>query len=212
MYTTHHGVERVLGRTNMVVEDVLKLIDAGAFVPLGAYKKQEYLLFYSPFDRKCKIALVAGRREFLVSVWEANYFLPDGIIRPGRKLKKLARTLLEDYILSRSKVGTVSPEVVGQTFVPQLYDAKILVYQNSKLEFAQPCPEKVEAYEDHMRYVDRLRAEFEAITDLVERHRTGMVHYLVLLVCPDGTERRSYRLKHSTVLRCLSKPPAETVT
>lgn len=199
MYKTHHGVERVFDRTKMVVEDVIKLIDADAVVPLGTAGKYEYLLFYSPFDDECKIAVTSKGREHLVSVWEANYALPRKVTKPNYMLKKIARERQRKYVINRIAKS------------PKLYSAKILVYENGKLVFTHDCHQEVPEYDDRVLYIARLRSELSQITGLVEKHRTGRVNYLVSLFEPNGAIRRSYHLNHATVLNRISKPPAETV-
>lgn len=112
MKLTHHGEERVLGRTKMMTQDVLSIITADAVVELGFSNGYELLLFYSLPDRCTKIALVNKGRTTLVSIWEDDFILPSGVLRVTWPLRNKAHELFTRYLFKRvcPKNGTEAGE------------------------------------------------------------------------------------------------------
>lgn len=100
MHTSIHGIERVQGRTKMLYKDVLFIIEKGAVVELGEDQGQEFLLFYSPEDRCCKVALTANKRSVLVSIWETGFRFPPSVNRPDKVMRQEAYRLLKGLILT----------------------------------------------------------------------------------------------------------------
>lgn len=72
MHLPIHGYERILGRTEMHADNVVALIEADACVSLGKREGREYVLFYSPFDRRAKIAVLTAFRQVLITVLERD--------------------------------------------------------------------------------------------------------------------------------------------
>ena len=105
---TVHGSERIHGRTKMTIKDVLSVIENGAVVTLGETTECEYLLFYSPPDHCTKIAVVAAKRTYLISIWERDYFLPEGVSRPNKQRDRKAREVLSRFLFKR---GTTNKTV-----------------------------------------------------------------------------------------------------
>jgi hypothetical protein len=86
MHITKHGSDHIRDRTRLEPWEVARLIKKEVFVSLGVLANSEYLLFYSPADHKCKIAVVTEDRSSLMSVWEIGFELPLGIRNPGHSL------------------------------------------------------------------------------------------------------------------------------
>ncbi|MDE1925084.1 MAG: hypothetical protein KGH79_02805 [Patescibacteria group bacterium] len=129
MYLTQHGEERIQGRTKMLTKDVLDIISNNAVVNLGSVGKYEYLLFYSPLDRISKIAVVAEDRQYLVSIWHRDYFLPAGVERPTDKHDKEARLALTKLLMSRVKIKPPGPKPL------RLFEVKIEVEEDSEVVY-----------------------------------------------------------------------------
>lgn len=99
-----HALERILGRTRMLPEDVENVIAAGAYVSLGAREGSEFVLFYSPWERRAKIAIISRVRKKLISVWETSFLgLPSGVSAVTPDFCRQAELELERYILTRVK-------------------------------------------------------------------------------------------------------------
>lgn len=101
MELSNHGVERIQERTKMVQKDVLDVVNGGAAIELGTIAQGAFLLFYSPYDRNTKIAVVSQDRKVLVSIWENYFKLPEGIKRPSGKDHRKARIKLQDFLYQR---------------------------------------------------------------------------------------------------------------
>lgn len=92
MEMTIHGMRRVLGRTLMDPTAVLALLEEGRAITLGRHEGATFFLFYSPPDKKAKIALVGEPLEAfhtdkqLITIWEADFALPRGIKTPNQAL------------------------------------------------------------------------------------------------------------------------------
>lgn len=171
METTMHGTDRILGRTKMVVKDVLGLIKNGAVVSLGFHKGYEFLLFYSPFDGVCKIAVVSKGREALISVWNIEYRLPKSLAKPTFKRQLRARALQQEYSYAKLSVP----------FKPkELFDVKIEVYASGRLEYVHTCPSPIERRPLQTDYIRQLRTVLMPITSVVKefrKRRNVTVHY-----------------------------------
>lgn len=112
MELTIHGKLRIQGRTHLVAKDVISIIEAGAFVNLGSDAKGNFLLFFSPFDHQCKIAIVAKKENALVSIWEKNYVLPVGIKRVTFAREKVAEGKVRAYLFDRLRKNSTAPQEV----------------------------------------------------------------------------------------------------
>ena len=101
MEISKHGHLRAMDRTRMLPEDVLSVVKSGMVVPLGFVNGCEFLLFYSPFDRDGKIAVVSEERTLLISVWEPFFTLPAGIIRPTRDMVNESKRLFNAFLFGK---------------------------------------------------------------------------------------------------------------
>jgi len=107
MQLTGHGLQHIQDRTALLAKDVLSIISGGAVVNLGSTQGYEYLLFYSPSDKACKIAVMSEGRTHLVSVWNADFALSRGIRRVTRQREAQARKKLRTFIFHRATGGAL---------------------------------------------------------------------------------------------------------
>lgn len=119
MEMTVHGLVRLNERTKMREEDIVTLIVANVVISLGFYEMYEYLLFYSPNDRSCKIAIVSEDRSTLITVYGAEYRIPKNLKRPTRQLLEQAKFIFTDFLFKRIKENNI-PYDLKQTEVQLL--------------------------------------------------------------------------------------------
>lgn len=177
MELTIHGSERILGRTNMLVKDVLAVISNRAVVSLGSLGNYEYLLFYSPPDEKAKIAVTADKRTTLVSVWETHYILPKGLSRVSPQKIGSAKRLLQEFMLRKAKLTG-----------PQLHRlvVKIDVEVNHRFVYRHECGEVIWELGGSLNSVAyTFLPEVEKVATIVEANRNkfaGKVRYAICLI------------------------------
>lgn len=129
MELTVHANERILGRTKMLTQDVLSLIIGGAVVKLGSSHRYEYLLFYSPPDRRTKVAIVTRERTALISVWETDYPLPKNIGRVTHRLEKLAERRVREFLFWRIKENGFAQKPAEHLVRIRVIEGKRCVYE-----------------------------------------------------------------------------------
>lgn len=92
------------------------LLQAQAVVDLGMTVTGKFYLFYSLFDKDCKIALVSHDMERLISVWGKDFFLPKGVRRPTeqclRKAKKRASELISGGLIQTDSRGALEAQIL----------------------------------------------------------------------------------------------------
>lgn len=198
MEISKHGHLRVINRTRMCVDDVLSLVKSGMVVSLGFNDGYEFLLFYSPFDNGGKIAVVSAERTLLISVWETDYCLPDGVVIPTRDMIKDARTLLNSFLFSKlggntkifdlNEILSVKVQVILGEEILQEFNLSSVTRRKSK---------------DLKCIIDSSTEELKRIvlanedSDIPLRELT----YYMLIFNPDtpNSIERTHSIKHSTL-------------
>ncbi len=95
MWLSEHAVDRVYDRTTLTEDEVSFVLTIGAFLWLGGKQAKEFLVFYSPLDKKCFVAVVDY--DFVITVLEEGYIEALRIWINGKHRKK-AKKLLEDFL------------------------------------------------------------------------------------------------------------------
>ncbi len=103
MEPTVHGAERVIGRTKMLMKDVLSIISNRAAVQLESNDGKCYFLFYSPPDMQMRVAVVSSDGQRLISILRGDFLLPAGVQAITPKLGREARALLRNFLFARAK-------------------------------------------------------------------------------------------------------------
>lgn len=174
MELTIHGGVRIQGRTKMLAKDVLSVVASGAVVELGAAHGFEYLLFYSPPDRGCKVAVVSEGRTHLVSIWEVDFNLPQGVKPATQKRKKKARLALQALLFRRmprppSKEKKTKP--IQVPVVPH-YLVKIEVEVEDKVQFVHEVGiHSAKEAKNLYSIIGLLRPQLETIVSTIQAHR-----------------------------------------
>lgn len=101
MELTEHARKRIQERTQLLAQDVLSILEAGAAVKLGEKDSYRYFLFYDPKERKSKIAILNIFETQLISVWEKDFDLPAGIGKVTKNRIKVAYGLYSTFIFGR---------------------------------------------------------------------------------------------------------------
>lgn len=101
MELTAHAIRRIYDRTKLFTKDALSIVTDGAVVNLGSHKGCGFLLFYSPPDNVCKIAVVSEDRRYLVSIWEKSFKLPAVLPKITPKLEREAKRLFQEFIFEK---------------------------------------------------------------------------------------------------------------
>ncbi|HEY0010484.1 MAG TPA: hypothetical protein VGB97_01050 [Candidatus Paceibacterota bacterium] len=184
MYLTIHGVERIQGRTQMLIKDVLSLIENKKVVELGTDGRFDYLLFYSAPDRSCKIAVVTKDRVKLVSVWHRYFRFPIGIC------------------LTKEKEAEARILAVSRTL-----RAEIHVYKDGSEEFVLKAGTiNVQRGLHEITALAAVASQMQALVDVVEENRSrikGRVKYRIYMFDGDNV-RFNYEFRHSTAVRLLA--------
>jgi hypothetical protein len=202
MHLTVHGEEHILDRTSMLAKDVLSIISGNATVELGTSEGYEYLLFYSPNDRDCKIAIVSLGKKDLVSVWEKDYFLPKGVLKVTHPLTKKARLLFSEFMFKRVKIEEVAP---------QMFMVQVDISSESKIEYRQSLgmisQDEIKTLESPLSILSLL-PELRPIITIVEQNRLkvpGKLYYKIYVLEQGSGKivKKSFKIKHETFMNRL---------
>lgn len=205
MELTIHGRKRILGRTKMLTKDVLALLTNGAFVSLGVVDGREYLLFYSPPDKECRIAVVSADHARLISIWGLGYHLPEGVRKASKRDQRCARDALREYLF-RTMEAHFSPEI--------FLNAKIEVQVNAKPVYeyeAGTVPLSVsERRSETFQHLEPcLRELTTAVESLRDQIEGAKVHYAVYLRNPRAPQAiRYYTLPHTHAVERFRAAPS----
>ncbi len=101
MLVTDHALLRIRQRSRLSADQIVSLIEHGAFVSLGTSEQYEYLLFYSPLDRRTKIAIVSANRTTLVSIWENDFVRPASISKITKARVLEVKKLWKRYVFEK---------------------------------------------------------------------------------------------------------------
>lgn len=222
MELTKHGYERILGRTKMLIKDVLCLISSGAVVNLGSITGREYLLFYSPPDGCCKIAVVAARRTQLISILEYHYSLPEGLIKVNRELMHRAQNVLYNLLIeeikknfSRVELGSQQDSKSTQSVSnPKIllkhkcYDAKIEIQFDGIVQYTHNLGMILQKEaKTPVAVLFYFQPQVKPIIDIVESegyHEQGQVLYTFGLTSSSSQKLvKKYSLRHETIKKYL---------
>ncbi len=102
MDVTIHALERIIERTRMTPKDVLEVIRAGAGMSLGVVDKREFFLFWSPFDKDHKIAVLDKDNKTLITVLETHFRLPTKMKKISLGMKLQARNEFRKFMKQRA--------------------------------------------------------------------------------------------------------------
>lgn len=72
---TSHALENVFKRTSLLGAEVAKIIDEGITTPIGVEKgsRRVHILFYSPVDGECFVAVQDERTREIVTVLPPDF-------------------------------------------------------------------------------------------------------------------------------------------
>lgn len=209
MKLTKHAQERIGHRTTLKSEDVLAMITAKACVLLGRNDKVSYLLFYSPFDMLCKIAVVTRDGAKIVSVWDSDFLLPTGIPRPGKRARRQARALYDAYAQERKAESLPDMEPVPRVIPDGPYfSAKIEVRVNRGTIYTHEIGTLTHAEGiTRATCLEKIRPEIMRIAREVEGYKEkleGPVRYHVILKPIKFTRMwKGYSVPHRRVVKWL---------
>ncbi len=206
MILTKHGGERIHRRTRMVVKDVLSLIRSGACVELGAAGGLEYLLFYSPPDTNCKVAVVSEGRSHLISVWETYFDFPEGVKRITAKLENDAHLAVRAFLMKRLSLNAKKETPSAPQGPPtEQHLFKVEVQVGRKIEFVheigtRPVTRKATLQSVVGALHEDLRTLVLTVEDNRERVGNPPVSYNI---CEwrRGRFVRQHHVTHKTLLR-----------
>lgn len=200
MRITTHGRERILGRTKMPEEDLIRLLNSRVTVQLSETEDTDFLLFWSPFDRSCKIALMARDRT-LISVWETYFVLPEGVRKPTAKDRRTARKLFEASLRKQKE----RKQPVKRPFTHVTID--IHVTRNKRVLFSHAAGTfEFEQVRDSSNLISTLAPIFRVCIEALERHPEQNPYQLSFLcVLKDAGTRfeQEHNFKYVTVRKKL---------
>ncbi len=193
MDLTGHGNGRIFDRTLLKPKDVLYILEAKAFVPIGIDKKNdnELVLFYSPFDNNCKIAVLSPDNSALVSVLKAGYLLPEGIEIVTRALKMQAKQKYREWLFGKMKETSQANQV----------NVTLLVRKSSKIIDMHECGTVPALFSNQIdsavRYLAQVLQAITATTAALYGHNT--IRYELQMETADG-EVRKHHFRHPTLV------------
>ena len=100
MLFVDHAVERLALRTKMAVEDLQMILAADAYVYLGSRGRRSFLLFYSPRDRKCKVAVIDQGWK-VVTILPRGARLPEGVDSITQARQQKAKTAFNGFVFEK---------------------------------------------------------------------------------------------------------------
>ena len=208
MHLTIHGVERLQERTQMTVKEVLELVKECS-IPLGSSEESggKFLLFYSPPDRGCKIAVVSEEDNTLVSVWNARFRLPPGLKKVSTRLREQARKLYWDYFYRLHPPTPLQERPLPPSSPPEplLFKIEIRVAERKEYEHVLEVDGVATSSLDELWTM--LVPAFREITPIVEEYKKRIprrVKYWVQMFRRGGKwPYRTFPLRHETVMRRL---------
>lgn len=136
MYAVDHAQQRILERTGLFPDAVLEILEAGAYVDLGADKKKEsvFCLFYSEPDEDTKIALVALKgKARILSVWENHFSLPPGVMKPNKSKRGKAFQRWQEFLFERAASRALPDK--------DRWTARMIVSINGRNSYEHDCGE-----------------------------------------------------------------------
>lgn len=207
MYLTIHGVERLQERTQMTVKEVLELVKECS-INLGSSERgnKEYLLFYSPIDRQCKVAVVSESDDALVSVLNDHYHLPEGVQRVTTPRREKARQLYWDYFYRLHPPPPPQERLLSlSSLEPLLIKIEVRVRERKEYEYTVEGEGVVTDSVDDLW--PALVSAFREITPIVEEYKKTIptrVKYWIYMFRRGGKwPSRTFPLRHETVMRRL---------
>lgn len=194
MKITPHATERILDRTKMRIEDVLSIVSNGAGVELGKTEGYRYLLFYSPPDNVSKIAVVSDCGSHLISIWDRNFALPDGIGKVTREHERRARIVMKNFIFER-----LAPHNKKRFFT-----AKIQILEGQSVVFEADGGEiptrEIYTLESAFKYLAPRLAPIAQVVEEYKECAERKIKYRILLIDPETAERvRRHELGHKKI-------------
>ncbi|MEJ0054153.1 MAG: hypothetical protein WDN10_05555 [bacterium] len=207
MKLTRHARECIEGRTAMLPQDVLTLIESDAAVKLGSQGEYEYLLFYSPFDRQAKIAIVTKEQTHLISIWEKDYHLPDGIRPPTHGQVRKAKAAYLTFIFKRTAKYANEPHTKKPSAGLPYFQATIEIQDACRTILAHEAGTVTRHQGTNGGRCRRaLRKSLAEIASIVEAHKDkaeGAIRYVMCLRPLNGTNGyREYIISHTEALKC----------
>jgi hypothetical protein len=213
MLLTNHARERINDRTSLKPRFVLELIKEGATVSLGKTEKYEYLVFYSPFDGYCKIAVVSVDAQTIVTVWEKYYHLPKPIKRPTKSMLRKARRLYAEFAFACVQLERQKPKQAPKVPPRLYYTVRADVTEAGTTIFSQEVGEVTywQGQDKGLCY-QRCKQIFMQLASLAEKHKNkakGIVQYHICLTPKVSTDtRKHYLIPHERIKRDIRKAKA----
>ncbi len=209
MELTQHGSERIRRRTGMTERDVVELAKARIGVELGQDKQFKYLLFFSPPDQDCKIAVTKlshDGTELLLSVWDKYYRLPSSVKRPTLKNERQARRLLHRFVAERAFKNS-APQKRQK---PINVRVQILVYDAGRTAFTHEVG-LVERHlvKDHERALASQHDTLVHIARIIKENPDAVKGKVQLVVRVLDSETNQFRGSYSFNPGKLLKPPQQ---
>ncbi|MBL8158741.1 hypothetical protein JNK62_04375 [bacterium] len=199
-HLTKHARERILLRTELKPENVLQLINDSAAISLGKGEIFEYLLFFSPFDLCCKIAVVSHDWGNIVSVWDEDFDLPEGILVPTERDRYKAKKLYQAFTFRR--IGERQQTAEGLPY----YSATIDVVVEAKTVYSHAAGEITRSQGTFKKEcIKAIWKELSTLASITEENRDklhGFVQYQISLKALNGIQDfKRYAISHKKVLR-----------
>ncbi len=195
MKLTFHAAERILDRTKLNPKDVLSIVAEGATIVIGHTVDGTYHLFYSPPDRRCKVAIVLGDKH-LISVWETDFAFPAGIRHIDAGLELQAKKALKRLLWSRIP-----------TSEPRILTATARLYVNETFDCARSCgevsPDRARNLETILLDVRPELSKFVLEIDETKKGTQERIRYRINIVDPTGVLKpfSTTYVRHQTLMK-----------
>jgi hypothetical protein len=97
----------------LLTKDVLFILRGEAYEPIGKDMRNdnELVLFYSPFDRECKIAVLSPEKDRVVSILGVDFHLPPGVLPVSTALTMKAKRKYRELMFGKMKETAKANEV-----------------------------------------------------------------------------------------------------
>ena len=203
-----HGVERIQGRTGMLVREFAEVIDAGATIEIGRDAECRFLLVYSPAHYKSYIALVNNEGR-LVSVWNDDFKLPECVGHVTWAQRRKAKQLYLAFVASKQGSNNSSHAPDGP------YRATLYLYRRQNCVASRECREvRIASLASWESIYEALRVHIATLARVVEESGWVQVEELRLVIVIKYVHamrvRRRMELRWSTVRKALYRTEGAT--
>lgn len=163
-----HSLLRIQQRTNLVPADVRAIIEADAVISLGSNDGREYLLFYSPPDEACRVAICTRDRKVLVSIWETRFTFPPPIKPPTNEQEQEAKKRI---------TGELQRKLWRYTYEPDSVRTEVEIWVKGERvhqQFVGTIPRRYAVRSDRWGSILRLLRPFSAVVEATTSERKAI--------------------------------------